>query len=366
MRSLLFILAFCGAAQPAAAQFTTTYAGTQTQGGTSVPATAQFAVEAGHVAAIMTGARGGRIVFDEKAQVLHLISDADKTYIDIDKSSAGRGDPMQMMQQQLDRMPPAQRAQAEQMMRSMTSAMPPPLTYVTSTEKKTIAGYECTRVDGMRGTDKVTEYLRIDVPRPGDDRRGASDHARHAELPPQFHDHGEERRRFDARVSVGHQRGRLPGAHPLLHERHDDARTHAPNREPEADPRRVVRGAEGLQEGRHVDPHRPGPLRDQMTRFSPAFVAGGSLVASALSCAMLSQSVSAERPPALARNAFQTASKLVTTAVTVREKDGRLVTNLGERDFVVDRRRPSAGVGALRVGAGPPQRGDRDRHEPEC
>jgi len=158
MRSLLFVLAFCGAAQPAAAQFTTTYAGTQTQGGTQVPATAQFAVEAGHVAAIMTGVRGGRIVFDEKAQVLHLISDADQTYIDIDKSSAGRGDPMQMMQQQLDRMPPAQRAQAEQMMKSMTSAMPPPLTYVTSTEKKTIAGYECTRVDGMRGTDKVTEY----------------------------------------------------------------------------------------------------------------------------------------------------------------------------------------------------------------
>jgi Domain of unknown function (DUF4412) len=158
MRSLLFVLAFCGASQPAAAQFTTTYAGTQTQGGTQVPATAQFAVEAGHVAAIMTGVRGGRIVFDEKAQVLHLISDADQTYIDIDKSSAGRGDPMQMMQQQLDRMPPAQRAQAEQMMKSMTSAMPPPLTYVTSTEKKTIAGYECTRVDGMRGTDKVTEY----------------------------------------------------------------------------------------------------------------------------------------------------------------------------------------------------------------
>ena len=72
-----------------------------------------------------------------------------------------------------------------------------------------------------------------------------------------------------------------------------------------------------------------------MTRFSPAFVAGGSLIASALSCALLSQSVAAEPPPALARNAFQTASRLVTTAATVRERDGRLVTNLSERDFVV-------------------------------
>jgi hypothetical protein len=75
---------------------------------------------------------------------------------------------------------------------------------------------------------------------------------------------------------------------------------------------------------------------NHMTRFSSAFVAGGSLVASALSCALLSQSVAAERPPALAGDAFQTASRLVTTAATVREKDGRLVTNLGERDFVVE------------------------------
>jgi Ca-activated chloride channel homolog len=73
-----------------------------------------------------------------------------------------------------------------------------------------------------------------------------------------------------------------------------------------------------------------------MTRFSPAFVAGGSLVGSALLCAVLSRSVSAERPAALARNAVQTASGLVTTAATVRERDGRLVTNLGERDFVVE------------------------------
>lgn len=72
-----------------------------------------------------------------------------------------------------------------------------------------------------------------------------------------------------------------------------------------------------------------------MTRFSPTFAAGGSLVASALSCAMLAQSVSAERAPALARKAFQAASRLVTTAATVRDRDGRLVTNLGERDFVV-------------------------------
>jgi hypothetical protein len=158
MRSFLFTLALCGAAHPAAAQLTTTYAGTQIQNGKEVAATAQFSVENGRVAMIMKGARSARLVFDAKAQVLHMISDDDKTYLDIDKTSGGRGDPMQMMQQQLDKMPQAQRAQAEQMMKSVVGAMPPPLTYVTSTEKKTIAGYECTRVDGMRGNDKVTEY----------------------------------------------------------------------------------------------------------------------------------------------------------------------------------------------------------------
>ena len=65
---------------------------------------------------------------------------------------------MQMMQQQLAAMPAAQRAMAEQMMKGMMGNVRPQLKYVWSTEKKKIAGYECTRVDGMRGDDKVTEY----------------------------------------------------------------------------------------------------------------------------------------------------------------------------------------------------------------
>jgi hypothetical protein len=158
MRSFLFALALCGVAQPAAAQLTTTYTGTQTQDGKQVSASAQFSVEEGRVAMIMKGARSARMIFDAKAQVLHIISDDDKSYVDIDKTSGGRGDPMQMMQEQLAKMPANQRAMAEQMMKSAMGNMAPPLTYVWSTERKTIAGYECTRVDGMRGNDKVTEY----------------------------------------------------------------------------------------------------------------------------------------------------------------------------------------------------------------
>ena len=159
MRVLILVTAFACVAAPAAAQLTTTYVGTQTVGGKTVPATAQFSVESGHVAAIMKGARASRLVFDEKAQVLHMISDDDKTYIDIDKSAAGRGaDQMQMVRDQLAKMPPAQRAMAEQMMSSVMSSAPPQLTYTKGIGTKTVAGYECTMFEGMRGADKVTEY----------------------------------------------------------------------------------------------------------------------------------------------------------------------------------------------------------------
>jgi hypothetical protein len=59
MRSIILIFALFGAAQPAAAQFATTYAGTQTEGGAAVPATALFSVEGDHALMIMKGARSG-------------------------------------------------------------------------------------------------------------------------------------------------------------------------------------------------------------------------------------------------------------------------------------------------------------------
>jgi hypothetical protein len=153
MRLTLSALSLC-LARPVAAQFTTTYAGTQTVGGKQVPATAKFAVEAGRVAMIMTGERGGRIVFDQKAQVLHMVSDQEKSYFDI-----GAGGPAEMMQKQLEKLPPEQRAMAQQMMQSaMPSTSTPPFTYVWTKDTKTVAGYQCTIVQAMHGDSKVSEY----------------------------------------------------------------------------------------------------------------------------------------------------------------------------------------------------------------
>jgi uncharacterized protein DUF4412 len=158
MRTRLLALTLCCAAQPAAAQFTTTYAGMQLDNGKQIAASAQFSVEKGRIVAIMKGSKGFRMLFDEKAQVLRIISDDDKSYFDIDKKTGGSGDQMEMMQKQLEQMPKEQREMAEQMMKGMMSKVPPPLTYVWSKETQVIAGYHCTRVEGMRGDVKVTEY----------------------------------------------------------------------------------------------------------------------------------------------------------------------------------------------------------------
>jgi hypothetical protein len=162
MRQLLRALVIAVTAAPAQAQLTTTYTGTQLVGDKQVPATAKFSVEQGRVAMVMTGGRGGRMVYDAKNQVLHIIMDESKSYFDITKAG-GAGDAGGMaaeMQKQLEKMPKEQRAAAEQMMKGMMGSVapPPPLTYVWSHETKTVAGYECTRVDGMRGDTKVTEY----------------------------------------------------------------------------------------------------------------------------------------------------------------------------------------------------------------
>jgi len=104
-----------------------------------------------------------RMIFDDRAGVLHILSDDDKSFFDITKANAASADPTGMMgemQKQLEKMPKEQRAQAEMMMKGMmgTTAPQPPLTYVWTTDTKEIAGYECTLVEGMRGDNKVTEY----------------------------------------------------------------------------------------------------------------------------------------------------------------------------------------------------------------
>lgn len=164
MRNALIGLAFCAIAAPAGAQFTTTYTGVQHVGDKDYPASAIFAIDNGRIAMIMRGAKNVRMLFDDKAQVLRLVNEDGKEYVDITKDFRSTMDPsgqMAKMQKQLESLPKEQRAMAEQMMQQAMSRMGGPqeqLVYNWTSDKQKIAGYDCTRVEGMRGPRKVTEY----------------------------------------------------------------------------------------------------------------------------------------------------------------------------------------------------------------
>jgi hypothetical protein len=150
------------AAAPAGAQLNTYYRGTVREGGKYVPATAQFSLEPGRVAMILRSGTTRRMLFLESEQVLRMVDDTRGSYADLGAMSGQPANPsaqLAEMQRQLDRLPPEQRAMAQQMMQStMGAAQPAPDTYVWTTERKTIAGYDATRVEVMQGSVKRAEY----------------------------------------------------------------------------------------------------------------------------------------------------------------------------------------------------------------
>ncbi len=164
MRNALITLALCGAAAPVGAQFTTTYTGVQHVNDKDYPATAVFAIENGRIAMLLTGAKHVRMLFDDKAQVLRLVDEDNKQYVDLTKDSRAAMDPsgqLAQMQKQLDALPKEQRAMAEGMMKQALAGMAQSqeqLVYNWTTDKLKISGYDCTRVEGIRGNEKVTEY----------------------------------------------------------------------------------------------------------------------------------------------------------------------------------------------------------------
>lgn len=163
-RGILAVTALLFAA-PAWAGFNAYYEGTQLDQGKTVPAKAQFSVEPGRVAMLMKSSKSFRMLFLEKQQVLRLVSDDDKSYVDLDKKTMDEmhtdvDEQMAQVKAQLAKMPADQRAMAEQMM-SQTMHManvPAQDVYVKSEEHKAILGHECTRVDVMQGSVKRAEY----------------------------------------------------------------------------------------------------------------------------------------------------------------------------------------------------------------
>ncbi len=155
-------LAVLVVASPAAAQFTARYEGVQKVGDKRVPVVQQISIDQGRVAMVLKGERSGRILFLQKDNVLRMIDDSGKTWMDLDRAAMKQqiGGAMDEMQKQMANMPPEQRAMVEKMMKGNMAAAktPPPTVYMWTKEHQKVKGYDCTKVEVLEGEEKRAEY----------------------------------------------------------------------------------------------------------------------------------------------------------------------------------------------------------------
>ena len=155
----------------ASAQLNALYKGVERLGGKENPASAQFSIEPGRIAVVITGERSARLLYFEKDGVLRFVDDGEKMYFDMDDQAisslgATASSMMAEMENQLAELPPEQRKMAEQMLKGRlgggaedAARKPAPKTeYVWTKEKKTVLGYECTRVEIVEAGVKNADY----------------------------------------------------------------------------------------------------------------------------------------------------------------------------------------------------------------
>ena len=114
-------------------------------------------------ATVQESGRPSQVIWRGDKQTLYSIDPATKSYYAIDKAtmtavSEQVSGAMKQMQDELAKLPPEQRAQAEKMMGNMGGAASGPSIEVKSTgEKQTIQGYPCTRYDVLLGGKRTSE-----------------------------------------------------------------------------------------------------------------------------------------------------------------------------------------------------------------
>lgn len=158
----LIALLLLGAAGTSEAELNAYYRGVDRMTSKEVPATAQFSIEPGRVAMVMKGSSNGRMLFLEEEDVLRFVDDAAKTYFDMGKSwiRSDNADLAAGLEDQLAELPPEQRDAARDLVRQSlgSTGAPSPTEYVRTKEKTKVLGYECTKVEIMRGEEKRGEY----------------------------------------------------------------------------------------------------------------------------------------------------------------------------------------------------------------
>jgi hypothetical protein len=109
----------------------------------------------------MTGKTNTSVLFltDGGKNRMLMLDRAKNEYTEIDQATIDQmGNQMQGMMSQMANMPPEQRAMMEQMMRGrMGAAAPPAKTVYSPKGSATVAGFPCSKYEGVRGTEKVVE-----------------------------------------------------------------------------------------------------------------------------------------------------------------------------------------------------------------
>jgi hypothetical protein len=135
--------------------------------------TSQIQIEQHRMRAEVGGVAGPTsrvVIFDGAKQVLWLIDPAKKTYNEMTKADADRmggqlQDAMSQMQAQLAKLPPAQRAQIEAMMKGRgvpgTGATPQKTEYRKAGKDK-VGKWTCDKYEGFQNSEKTSELCTVD------------------------------------------------------------------------------------------------------------------------------------------------------------------------------------------------------------
>jgi len=130
-----------------------------TSGG--APFTVRVQIEATRMRTEMAGPNGvmNVMIFDGGKQVLYIVDPARKTYMevtkaDVDRLSAQVQKGMAQMQAQLEKLPPAQRAQMEAMMKGVQH---------TRTGSDTVGRWTCDKYDLMMDGQKIGETCSVNL-----------------------------------------------------------------------------------------------------------------------------------------------------------------------------------------------------------
>lgn len=170
-RNFLAMAVLCALAQPLSAADGVLIAEKTTTGGATQSTEMQIERQRMRVESIAASGEKQVFMFDGPKQTLWIIDFGKKTYnevtkADVDRMAGQMADAMAKMQEQMQNLPPAQRAQMEAvmqgrgMMAGLAAALPKTEYRKTGTDK--VGQWTCDKYEGFQKEQKVSELCTVD------------------------------------------------------------------------------------------------------------------------------------------------------------------------------------------------------------